>query len=182
MSRWHRRWLPFAVAVVAAVVAAASVNEHAFYNLRFHLGLYSRDARKAEIEQTLRQFNRDFATFFNVGGPTSILPTFPADNLIKRRIFQEVRYWDGMNAVMVYDKDTFTIEKIELTRPDRAVVIAREVWYISAQDAVTRKTISTLKKSPERVRYILRLDHGKWRVMEFEIYGEKDAIPAEVKG
>ena len=181
MTSWRKHLRTVTVAVAAALVAAAAVNAHSLNNLRFHLGLYSRSARKNDIEQTVRQFNRNFATFFNVGGPTSILGSFPADNLIKRRIFQEVRYWDGMNAVMVYDKETFVIEKIELPRPDRAVVIARETWYISAQNAVTRKQISTLKRSPERVRYLMQMVQGKWRVMEFEVYGENDTIPAEVK-
>jgi hypothetical protein len=180
MKPWRKDFLVLATAVVAAIAATAAVNKQPLYNIKFHLGLYDHAAVRENIEQTLRQFNRDFATLFNTSGPTAILAAFPADNLVKRRIFQEVNFWDGKNMVMVYDKDTFAIEKIELPLPGRAVVVAREIWYISAQDAVTRRRVSTLKRNTERVRYLMQMINGKWRVMEYEIYGEKDSIPARV--
>ncbi len=181
MKPWQKDLRILAAVVAAALVAAAAVNEHPFYNLMFRLGLYDRAAVKQNIELTLRQFNRDFATLFNVAGPRAVLGAIQADNLIKRRIIQEVTFWDGKNMVMVYDKDTFNIEKIELPRPDRAIVVAREIWYISAQDAATRRPVSTLKRNPERIRYLMRMVGGKWQIMEFEVYGENDSIPAEVR-
>lgn len=181
MKVWWANFRVAAVAAVAAIIVAAAISGHPVHNLKFRLGLHDESAMKNGIEQALRQFNRDFATFFNAGGPTSILGTFPADNLIKRRIFQEIQYWDQKNIVIVYDKDAFKIEKITLSGPDRAVAIANEIWYISAQKADTRQPISTLKRSPERIRYFLKLVRGQWRVTEYEVYGETDSIPAEVK-
>lgn len=173
--------LAVVAALLAAFISVAATSSNPINNLGFHLGLYDKAGMKKNVEVTLKQFNRDYATLFNTNGPTAILGSFPADNLLKRRIYQEIRYWDQRNSVMVYDKDTVKIERIDFPAPDRAVVVAHEIWYISAQDADTRKRISTLKRGRERIRYIMRLVQGKWRVMDFEVYDEKDLVPAVVK-
>jgi hypothetical protein len=170
-----------AAAILVALGVAALTSQAPVANLRFHLGLYDREGMKRNIEATLKQFNRDYATLYNTSGPTSILGSFPADNLLKRRIFQEIRYWDQLNSVMVYDKDTIKIERIDCVAPDRAIVVTHEIWYISAQNAETRKRISTLKRGSERVRYFMQFLQGKWRVMEYEIYDENDVLPEVVR-
>lgn len=168
-------------AFLVAVISVGAFNQNPLRSLTYYLGLYDKDGMTKKIEETIKHFNRDYATLYNTGGPTTILGSFPADNLIKRRILQEIRYWDSLDAFMVYDKDTVKIEKIDFPSPDQAVVVAKEIWYISAQNVTTRKPISTLKRNPERIRYLMRNIQGKWRVMEYEVYDEKDTIPVVVK-
>lgn len=134
------------------------------------------------IEDTLKLFNRHFATFFNTGGRLEGLNEFPAANLIKRRIFQDINKWNKENSVLVYDKDLFEIISLEILAPIRAVAVAKEVWFLNVKDRETRKNLSAVKANPIKIRYILKKIDGSWRVIEYEVFGKDDDIPPLITG
>jgi len=165
------------VGVILASLTSFLTHENAFYNLRFHLGLYDRVSEEKDIEKTLRLFNRYFATFFSTGGSLEGLNEFPAANLIKRRIFQEINDWKKEGYLLVYDRDVFKIESVEMLDPISAVAIAKEVWFLNVQDLNTRRYVSPVKADPIRVRYFLEKIGKKWQVVEYEVFGAQDEIP-----
>ena len=153
-------------------------DDNAAENFRFHMGLYDTAADEKQLENTLKLFNRNFATLFNTGGDlSSALNEFPAANMIKRRVVQEINDWARQEKVLVYDKDVFDIEEIDLLSPARAVVVAREVWFLNVQNRLARNEKSGVKASPIRVRYILKKIDDKWGVIEYEVFGKDDTIP-----
>ncbi len=164
--------------VILALMLSFFTNNNALVNLRFHLGLYDTTAEEKQVEDTLKLFNRNFATLFNTGGDLSVaLNEFPAANMIKRRVVQEINDWAGNNKVLVYDKDVFELEKIHLLSPGRALAVAREVWFLNVQNRDTRREKSGVKASPIRVRYLLKKIGNKWGVIEYEVFGKDDTVP-----
>ena len=168
----------FAVGAAAAFVVSLFSHDNSFRNLSFHLGFYDRPAEETHIEDTINLFNKHYATFFNTGGKLDGLNEFPAANLIKRRIFQEINDWRKKNQVLVYDKDSFDIEDITLLNPVTAVAVAKEVWFLSVQERDTRKKLSPVKANSIQVRYILKKREGTWSVVEYEVFGSRDNIPS----
>lgn len=166
-----------AAGILCALVASFAGSPHAFADLRFHLGLYDRSGETKSVESTLRLFNKLFASFFNTGGLIEGLNEFPAANLVKRRIFQDIGELAKTNTVIVYDRDVFKLRKVDFLDPVRAVALADEVWFISLQDSRTRKPISAVKANPIRVRYLLRKEKGAWRVVEYEVFDKSGPIP-----
>jgi hypothetical protein len=170
------------VGIILACLTSFFIHENSLYNFRFHLGLYDGEAEERAIEDTLRLFNRHFATFFNTGGSLQGLNEFPAANLIKRRIFQEINNWRKNNSLLVYDRDVFKIEFIKLMDPVSAIALAKEVWFLNVQDIDTRRYISPVKAAPVKVRYFLKKIEKKWQVVEYEVFGEGDEVPPVNKG
>ena len=170
------------MAVLAGIILSSSVSffshENSLENAAFYLGLDKRSAEEKAIEETLKLFNKHFATFFNTGGSLRGLNEFPAANMVKRRIFQEINEWSKKNQVIVYDKDHFEIETINMLSPVSAFAVAREVWFLSVQDKATRKHLSQTKANPIRVRYLLKKVNGSWGVLEYEVFSKNDDIPA----
>jgi hypothetical protein len=166
-----------AAGIILALSVSLFSHEEGLLNLRFHLGIYDSAKIKKELRDTLNLFNRNFATFFNTGGNLAGLNEFPAANMIKRRIFQEINEWKKKNQLLVYDKDTFEIVNIHLVNPVTAVTVAKEVWFLNVQERDTRKKLSSVKANPIQVRYILKRLKGNWGVIEFEVFGSKDEIP-----
>jgi len=156
-------------------------NSHVHNTLRksyIYCTLYIRKAKvEKEVGDTLNLFNRNFATFFNTGGNLAGLNEFPAANMIKRRIFQEINEWKKKNQLLVYDKDSFEIENITLLNTVTAVAVANEVWFLNVQEKDTRKKLSPVKANPIQVRYFLKKRDGMWGVVEYEVFGSKDDIP-----
>lgn len=170
--------LSISCGILLALSASFFATDNAAENLRFHLGVYDTAADEKQVENTLKLFNRNFATLFNTGGDLSAaLNEFPAANMIKRRVVQEINDWARQDKVLVYDKDVFEIEKIDLLSPARAVVIAREVWFLNVQNRLARHKKSGVKASPIRVRYLLKKIDNKWGVIEYEVFGKDDTIP-----
>lgn len=163
--------------IILALTVSFFIHENSFYNLRFHLGLYDRKAEEKAIEDTLKLFNLHFATFFNTGGDLEGLNEFPASNLIKRRIFQEINEWRKNNSLLVYDKDVFNIDSIKIIDPVSAVATTEEVWFLNIQNIETRGYLSPVKANPIKVRYFLKKVDGKWLVIEYEVFGKKDDLP-----
>jgi hypothetical protein len=164
-------------AVLTALALSFVLNDDSLDNLKFHTGLYNTAEEEKVIEMTLKQFNKHFATLFNTGGDLQSLNYIPAENLVKRRIVQEINEWSSNNEVLVYDRDVFEIEDIEFYSPERAVVTAEEVWFLNVQNREKRYKKSGVKASPIRVRYILVKHDDRWKVSEFEVYGKDDPVP-----
>jgi hypothetical protein len=164
--------------MMLAIVISFLSHDNAIQNVMFRTGLYDRETEKKTVQETLKLFNRNFATFFNTGGNLSGLNEFPAENMIKRRIFQEINKWTKNNQIIVYDKDVFEIESIDFPDPDRATAVTREVWFLNIQEKETRKHLSPVKASSIRVRYIMKKIEGNWRVLEYEVFADTDDIPA----
>lgn len=167
--------------VVAGILAALSLSfatsEQSLANFRFHAGLFDRTAARKNVEQTLKKFNVHFASFFNTGGMLEGLNEFPAENMVKRRVFQDINTLLSANTIMVYDKDQFKLKDVAFIDPLRAVAIADEVWFLSLHDAKTRARLSGVKASTIQVRYLLRKQEGGWRVVDFQVFAKDDAIP-----
>ena len=171
-----------AAGIILALCVSFISHEQGLRNLGFHVGIYENEKEEKKIEETLRLFNRNFASFFNTGGSLAGLNEFPAANMIKRRIFQEINDWKKNNQIIVYDRDVFELESIDLMSPVNAVAIAREVWFLNVQDRETRKSLSRgVKANPVRIRYLMKKDGDNWRVLEYEVFGVDDDIPVMQK-
>lgn len=164
-------------AVITAFALSYSLNDDPLANFKFQTGIYNASDEEKAVEYTLNEFNRHFATLFNAGGDLRPLNYIPAENLIKRRIVQEINEWRKNDKVLVYDKDVFEIEEIEFHSPVKAVAIATEVWFLNVQSRQKRHEKSGVKASPIKVRYILEKHAGRWKVVEFEVFGRDDTIP-----
>jgi hypothetical protein len=168
-------------AVLAGIILSSSVSllshENSLESVGFHLGFYKKALEEQAVEETLKLFNKHFATFFNTGGNLEGLNEFPASNLIKRRIFQEINEWKKKNQLLVYDKDSFEIEDITLFNSVTAIAVAKEVWFLNVQERDTRKKLSPVKANPIRVRYLLKKLKGMWGVVEYEVFSNEDDIP-----
>ena len=167
-----------AAGIILAFCVSLFSHEQGLRNLSFHLGMYDSQKEEKEIENTLNLFNRNFASFFNTGGSLAGLNEFPAANMIKRRIFQEINDWKKINQVLVYDKDVFELENIDLLSPLSAVAVAREVWFLNIREEDMRKSPDAgVKANPIRIRYHMRRQGDGWRVIEYEVFGLDDDIP-----
>jgi hypothetical protein len=167
-----------AAGILLALSLSLFSHDQGVRNFSFTLGIYDSKKEEKEIEETLKLFNRNFASFFNTGGSLAGLNEFPAANMIKRRIFQEINDWRTNNHIIVYDKDVFELESVDLLSPVSAVAVAQEVWFLTIQDRDTRKSLmSGVKANPIRVRYLMRKEEGNWRVIEYEVFGPDDTIP-----
>ena len=166
-----------AVGILLAFSVSLFSHEQGLMNLAFYLGMHDKAKVEKEVGDTLNLFNRNFATFFNTGGNLAGLNEFPAANMIKRRIFQEINEWKKMNQLLVYDKDSFEIENITLLNTVTAVAVANEVWFLNIQEKDTRKKLSPVKANQIQVRYFLKKRDGMWGVVEYEVFGSKDDIP-----
>ncbi|MEF9426676.1 MAG: hypothetical protein L0956_05720, partial [Candidatus Mariimomonas ferrooxydans] len=163
--------------IIIALTVSLFTHDNSLHYLRFHLNLYDTATEEKTIEDTLRLFNKHFATFFNTGGNLGGLNEFPAANLIKRRIVQEINEWTKNNQILVYDRDIFEIEQTVFLSPERAVTVAQEVWFLNVQNKQDRKEKSGVKASPIRIRYFLKKLDSRWRVIEYEVFGKDNDIP-----
>ncbi|RMG71290.1 MAG: hypothetical protein D6710_06185 [Nitrospirae bacterium] len=173
------------VSVVLPIVVAFGLcyiqSPRAGAYLRYHLGLYDLKKEEKLLRKTIKQFNIDYATVFNTGGTTYVLDEYPAANLVKRRTYQEANIWAAQGLVLVYDRDKTIIEGIRFYGPFRAVVVAKELWFINFQDIKTRKYLSPLKADRIRVRYLMKKVPGKgWIVQDYEVYSDKEKVNTEV--
>jgi len=132
---------------------------------------------KPELEQTILQFNRNYATFFDTGGLMIGLNEFPATDLVKRRIFHDINLWKANGLWLIHDKQALEISGIAMPSPDRAIVDTRELWQIwpkveeSGQKGRGSKTVAI------RVRYFLYRDARQWVVWDFKVFAQEDEMP-----
>lgn len=165
--------------VLGAFLALAAVlfSGDSIDNFRFHAGLVDMDRMKAELEATVRSFDRKYVALYTSGGDYSQLNDMPAVNLLKRRLVQDVNSWISEGMILSHDRYALNIKGIELIRPDRAAVVTAENWVLLLRNRETGKRARGQKKNLIRVRYILQRIEGAWKVLEFEVYAPYEELP-----
>jgi len=166
------------VGAMCAVGLFVLLHKNAVRDAEFRLGLYDTSADEESIKKTLAAFNKIYATIYDTGGTTKQLNEFPAANLVKRRIYQEVYNWKDGGKVLAYDKFDVKPESVELIGPDRAVAITQEAWGLLLKKLVGGESISEGQKPLEiKVRYILGRTDAGWKVLEYEVYAPSGEVP-----
>lgn len=173
--------LALALGVVAAIAVVLFTTPEAGRNLRFHLGLFDRQAISAEVESTVMEFDSMYARFFTSGGDLTGLGEFPAENLVKRRIVQDINSWSMRDQILSHDRFKFRILNIELLNPSMAAVETEEAWAFIVRDRKTGQRLIGREGGQQnnniKARYYLRRGARGWRVAEFEVYAPGDNIP-----
>ncbi len=165
------------VALLAAAVTSFSMHGESRISLRYYLS--NDDAVKEDLKETIRLFNKLLATFYDTGGDTTNLNEFPAANLVKRRIFQDIENWKKGNNWFIHDLHKTEFLRMRTLSPQRAVVETRELWHMWVRDVETGNK-SGYKVNPIKVRYYLGMQRGRWTVLEYEVYGIDDDFPEVV--
>lgn len=158
--------------LVAMVIKPGSVER-----LSYSLGFWDEEAARRDALAALESFNQYYAKFYNTGGDLEGLGIFPAANLVKRRIVQDINSWTEMNLVLVYDKFGVEAEDVSVLSPERALIVTRESWALMVKQRDDRRVGKGMQSLSIRVRYILGKGAGKWKVDEYEVYTIEDALP-----
>jgi hypothetical protein len=165
------------IGVLGALAIVLPRTPGAWEHLRFRLGLLDVEAMQAEAVTTVKHFDTLYVRFFTSGGDLTGLSDFPAANLVKRRIVQDINAWTAQGGILSHDRMAFEFKSVDVLAPDRAVVVTEEIWQYLLRDIVTGSRTENGKINAIRVRYILRRHETRWRVEEFEVYGANDDIP-----
>lgn len=170
-----------AVSLVLAVIAAAATvlvtTAGSWDRLRYTVGAFEREAEQRNISETLDLFGATYAGFYVTGGNPEGLRLFPAEMLIKRRIFMEINTYREAGVVYALDRDRSELKDIQFLDLAHAVAVADESWFMMYQDAATRRSLSAKRAMFTTVRYFLKKRWGKWNVLEYEVYGRDDTLP-----
>lgn len=145
-------------------------------HLRFKMGRFDATAQTKNVQEAVKLFNTYYGKFFSLGDYGG-LHLFPAENMVKRRIVQEVDIWKRQGKLLIYDKDKAKQLDLQFLSPSHAYLVNQETYFISIQEAETRKLVGGVKALPIKVRYILRILDGQWRVAEYEVFGESEELP-----
>ena len=166
--------LTVCIGVLLAAGTSAVLYENSIATLKYS---FRSDADvRLELERTIEKFNQLYASFYVTGGDTFGLNDFPAGNLVKRRIFQDIDLWKKQNQWLIHDLHTTEIMRVDIRASGRAVVETREVWDMWLRHTDTG--VKTGRKSQTiQVRYFLGRDRGRWIVGDFEVYGEDERLP-----
>lgn len=125
---------------------------------------------KAEIKETINQFNRLIMDFYTRGGNPQGIDYFPANIITKRETFKDLIYLDSNQLVMVYDLTATRFERLDVFSSMSAGVTTVETWVW-----VIRKRSESVTKPPMamkvRVDYDLSKEKGKWVVLSHKIMG-----------
>ena len=172
-----------------ALALVVSSSDRGMENLAFHMGWYDREAMNDELSATVKEFDRQYVALFTSGGDLSYLNTIPAENLVKRRIVQDINKWSSQDRILSHDRHAFVVKSVEAIRPDRGVVTTEEEWALLMRDRTTGKRMKGQKVNRIRTRYILQRTpggsytagstkpSGGWKVAEFEVYGPSEELP-----
>ncbi len=170
--------LAIVVGAMLAVAVIFFVQPDAMENYRFHMGSYDAAQVEDELVATVKEFDKLYVNFFTSGGDLSRLHEFPAANLVKRRIVQEINSWSEKDSIFSHDRYMFEIKDVRHFRADRGYVETAESWMYLLRNLNTGKRAKGSKRADIRVRYILYKLDGQWRVEDFEVYNIEDDIPA----
>ncbi len=169
--------LIFAAALIIALVTVFVSVPGSFGYFRFYLGNYDIKGETASVRNTIKLFSASISGFYASGGSPEGLNYFPAEKLIKRRIFMDIDYIKKTGMVLVMDRDKSDVKQITFIGPVHAVAVVDEAWFNEYQDYETRKKLSNKKSNIITVRYFLKKMWSKWIVVEYEVYGRDDKIP-----
>jgi hypothetical protein len=150
--------------------------EHALF------ALSGREAERDRIAASIRQYNRNSASFYSSGGLLAGLDEIPASPYVKRRLFKDITMLKGDGLVMVFDRDRVEVTDIEFINREYAVARTRELWAVGLQDMATRKPVFSVKASRVRARYVLHREDfpgmgETWVVYEVDVYPEDEPVP-----
>lgn len=170
----------FRIAVVSLILAflcgfASHRGAYDYYRLKTGNFLYDNEVR--EIKSTVKLFSDTVAGFYATGGSVSGLNMFPAEKMVKRRIFQDINTWKDSGKLFVLDRDKLAIKEVKFISPDRAIAVSDENWFSVLQDSQTRRQISGKKADFITVRYFLKKMWGKWIVGDYEVYPQGEILP-----
>lgn len=166
-----------AAAFFAAFIVALAATPGGYNQFRFSLGNYNRLAEDQAIRETLKLFSGTTAGIFLTGGGMQGINILPADQLVKRRIYQDTRYLLNQGMVLAHDRDRSDVRQVRLLSPSHAIAIVDEAWFLAYQNSATRRLLSNKKANFITVRYFLRKVGGKWGVMDYEVYPRNQKIP-----
>lgn len=173
-----KRLTVFVAGLVFAFIAAAFGSPGAYQYYCFKTRDYMREREALQIRETVKFFSATIAGFYATGGATSAgLNMFPADRMIKRRIFQDINNWMGEGKLLVMDRDRSVVKEVKFIGPDRAVALVDENWFNVYQDRKTRRQISAKKANFITVRYFLKKMWGRWIVIEYYVYKQGEPLP-----
>jgi len=161
--------------LAVAVTASVAPDGKGWRNLRFHLlGPPAHD--EEALRAVVKAFNSGLAGFYDTGGMTFGLSEFPADNLVKRRIFQDIAQWRKAGLRRMQDLHELEFTDLFFKSPVEAYVETKELW-----DVWLRVEESGAKKGrgmrPLRSRYRLFRRGEKWIVVDFSVFDLKDELP-----
>jgi hypothetical protein len=174
----RRTLLAVFVGVLCALCMFVALHRGAVDDMKYQLGLYDSAPDVQEIRDAIELFNRLYARFFATGGNAEGLSEFPAANMVKRRIFQDISNWKSQDKMLAYDKFEVRPTSVELMGPRRAVVVTQEHWSLLAKDIGVTSGEKSSKSLLIQVRYILSKVRGRWIVDEFEVFGPNDHLPS----
>lgn len=167
-------WTAAAGFVIALIASLAQPAAYDFF--RFNFEYARRQQQTAAVRDTIRLFSASMAGFYATGY-TAGLVQFPAENPIRRRIFQDLRNWEQSGVFLVMDRDKSVVREVTFVAPDLAVVLVDESWFSIFQDSRTRRPVSDKKANVLTVRYYLKKQWGRWIVFEYEVYEREDRVP-----
>jgi hypothetical protein len=162
------------IALLAATLTSYSMHQESRQSLQYRFA--DDGAIEADLEKAVQEFNRLFATFYDTGGDTQSLNEFPATNLVKRRVFQDIDTWKKSDKWYIHDLHKHEFLRVGILSPGRAFVETRELWHLWERDTETSEK-SNYKINPIKVRYYLGIERGRWTVLEYEVYGLEDEFP-----
>ncbi len=160
--------------LVACIISFTSPGAYEHYRFKVH-----GDQKLTEIQavrETIKLFSASMAGFYATGYMAGLVQ-FPADNLVRRRIFQDIRNWEQTGKMLVMDRDKSTVREVKFIAPGLAVALVDENWFSVYQDRATRRQISGKKANFIVVRYYLKKQWGRWIVIEYEVHQQGEQIP-----
>lgn len=169
-----------AAAAIAAMLALFSYIHQQGGSLRDVLVSMSPLQKKAmekEIRETLRLYNKIYASFYVTGGGLEGLNEFPASNMIKRRVFQDINDLKAKGLILMHDLDRLSVMDVVFHGGGRAVALTEENWVLGYRDADTMKLRGAVMANPVKVRYYLEYGDNRWMVEHYEIYSMGETPP-----
>lgn len=172
-----RYLLWIAAGFLLAVAAVMYTTPGSWTHYRFATGRYDYAAEKEEVRSSIRLFSASLAGFYMTGGSLDGLNAFPAERMVKRRIFMDLNNLKMNGSLFIPDRDKTEFRDIRFLSPVHAVAVTDEDWFLAYQDLQTRKPLTTKKHNPVTFRYYLKKQWGKWIVLEFDVFSREETLP-----
>lgn len=168
-----------AAAFFAAFIVALAVTPGGYRQLRISMGTYDLRAEDQAIRETVKLFSATTAGIYLTAGGMQGINVLPADQLVKRRIYQDTRFLLDQGLVLAHDRDRSQVQQVRLYSPYQAVALVDEAWFLAYQDSAKRRILSNKKANIITVRYFLRKVGGKWGIMDYEVFPKGERMPPE---
>lgn len=164
-------------ALLLGVIAAIASTPGGWQQFKFRIGNYNREGETRDIAQAIKLFSASIGGFYATAGDLGGLNAFPAERMIKRRIFQDININMQAGKVLVMDRDSSELRKVHFIAPDHAIAVVDESWFMQFQNVADRKPVSDKKANFILVRYDMKKIFGRWMIDVYDVYGLDDTIP-----